>query len=357
MKNKITFFCLALLISCGPLFAKPLTNKKVDVEQERMYVLENHLQIDTRYYDYLESYKANCYLNLDILIWSAINRGWPYCFQLKSVSDDIGQLHTKYPSLHYDPGFRLGFGMKTSLDWDIFLNWTRFHPSFSETKSDAHGLVAAYAPAPFQRAKIKWELDYDLIDMEIGRPFHVGKYIAMRPFVSLRGGQLDQKGTLKFDEPLPVAQPLNETVPANADFKEDVWVIGPRLGLDLDFFMGMGFSIYGNLAGALLYGEADYRLRATRTIAATGHEEGFLDIDGKFSDLEANLQIGVGLSWGGFVHKDKVAFCIKAGWEANYWWDQFNEPIYFTSGSSTFSFYNNRPTILQGGVISFRLDF
>jgi len=362
MRKKVSLILLGLLLLSFSVSARdlsprrgPLLSYKIGVTQEnRIQKIEDFLQLDKKYFDYLDSYAANCYFDLDIIFWNASNTGWPYYLKPTNVPTDRTKAINKRPSSEYDAGFRMGWGIKTPLDWDIYLQATHFSPSIKDSKSDPAGLNGAFSPAPFGKVNYKWKLEYDLFDLEIGRPFHVGKTISMRPFICLRGGWMDQKGTLKFSDPLiPI---LDANVPAAVYYKEDLWMIGPRTGLDLDFYIAHGIGFYGNLAGALLYGETKSYLRNTYTNNITNQQVIDVDLDStEYSDLKANLQVAIGLAWGGFIHKDFVAMRLRAGWEANYWWNQNHEFVNIPPGGN--GFYYNQPVIIQGIVLSSAVYF
>ena len=370
MKNKISFFC-GLMLLCFSLSAMQKTsedplkasNKKSlhtqdskDSKDARLKKLEEERICQDRFFDYLPSYAANCYITIDTLIWTANNHGWP--FIITRVDDYDAEV--RYKKLDFDPGVRGGFGIKTPFDWDILGQFTYFKHDVSQSTGSDRGCIAPYVPQPFLYGKTKWNLKYRMIDLEFGRSISIRKTFSFKSHIGARGGWINQRGTTKYEGRIPVGViPPPRDVPAKALYSEKEWVIGPRAGIDTNLFFGStGLNLYGNLAGALLYGDSDNWGEVWDTDSATLLLEKRGRYKSKIQDLKANLQVAFGLSWGGFIHKENFALCIKAGWEGNYWWNQFQEAVTWRiDDDNPFGFMHNQPLIIQGGVINIRFDF
>jgi len=324
--------------------------------QKKVKELEDYLQIRKQYYNYLPTYLANCYLTTDLLVWTANNHGWPFYLQLGG-SSAVPVFKTVYKDFDFDVGVRVGFGYKTPYDWELLLLWTGFWHDITQSKRDDYGLMAAFVPVSFYKAKSKWNLTYHMADLESARVFNSGKYFAMRPHFGLRGGWFDQKGDNNYEDPIAPPLPGEATVPARTYYREKMWVLGPRVGFDGDLFFGKtGLSLYGNLAAALLYANVKSELTIWDTEDGNLSERGttLSDID----DLKATLQLAFGLSWGDFISSDKDrALRFRIGWEANYWWNQFQEYIVWRNTDDTYNYNINQPVILQGVTINARFDF
>jgi len=366
MKTKISF-CILLLL-CFSLSAMQksedplkLSNKPSLVtktpKEESIKKTEDTNDTQKRYFDYLYSYAANCYVSLEALIWTANNHGWPYVI---SRIDDL-DAEIKYKKLDFDPGFRGGFGIKTAFDWDMLFQFTFFNHDVSQSTSCDRGCIAPYVPAPFLYSKTKWSVKYRMIDLELGRSISIRKTFSFKSHIGIRGGWIKQRGTTKYDgriPPGPIPDPRD--VPATAQYSEKEWVVGPRAGVDTALFFGStGLNFYGNLAGALLYGDSDNWGEVWDTDSATLLLEKRGRFSSKIQDLKANLQVAFGLAWGDFITKDNnIALTLRLGWEGNYWWNQFQENVTWRIGDdNTFGYLHNQPLIIQGGVINIRFDF
>ena len=361
MKKLFSVFVLSFLF-CFPLSAmQSLSNEKKESSKEllqkRVQELEAYLQIRKNYYSYVPSYRANCYLTIDALVWTANNHGWPFYYQIGAMDPNNPVLEVKYKDFHFDGGMRLGFGAKTNYDWEVLFQWTSFWHDISQNRTDSYGLMAAYVPVSFFKVRAKWDLDYQMIDLECARPFNAGKCFVLRPHFGIRGGWLDQKGDNHYEQPTTPPIPGEETVPARAYYKEKMWIVGPRTGFDGDLFFGKtGFSLYGNLAAALLYANVNSKLKLWVTEDNVFMQRGTMF--SKSNDLKASLQLAFGFSWGKFITKGKgVGLRFRTGWEANYWWNQFQELIAWNTTNETYTYNLNQPLIIQGAAINARIDF
>jgi len=354
---KKIFSFIFLLLGCVSLFAmqQVTTGQKqtaYESLQNQINEIKDQLQIDTKYYDYLSTYAANCYASVDALVWTATNHGWPFVAK-HTITGDFTDFSSSNRKFEYDPGIRLGFGVKTCYDWDIFVQWTYLNSKHADSLTDENGLVSEYIHNTFTHIHSTWRLKYNMIDVEIGRAFHGARTLSIKPFIGLRGGWLRQKGHNKADGVYGL--PTDFSVPGETIGKEKTWLVGPRTGLDIDYFFGnTGLSFYGNLAAALLYAEADSVIIGWNTRVATGDFEMTDRYAFKFDDLKATLQVAFGLSWGDFVDEQDIGLRIRAGWEANYWWNQYEEYVYYPQGPA---YRPNEPLILQGATINVRLDF
>ena len=364
---KKLFSIFALLAFAFSLSAMQMQKKQdttdttyVVQHEERLQKVENHLQMQANYYDHLPSYAANMYVNVDILIWAAENRGWPYCFAPTEPNADGPFVQILNRSFDWDPGFRFGLGWKTSYDWDLFVNYTRFHTTVKDSTRNDTGLMGAFTSVQFLRCISQFKLGYDMIDAEIGRPFHVGATLAFKPFIGVRGGWIKQKGINKYLDAAGPPQPDRGSPPASATWNEKDWVVGPRTGISIDYLFGQsGFGFYGNLAAALLYGECEVTLKGYDTRNGVNNLAVDLPIP-NHSLLKANLETGFGLSWGDFIDKENLALRIRLGWEASMWFDMSKIFILYGGGGDggeVFGYEPNHPLIMQGGVINARLDF
>jgi len=365
MKKLITI-CF-LLIGCVSLSAMQQTTldkhgkSNYQNHEERLSKVEKHLQLDNRYYDHLSSYNANLYLTAEFLYWTAENEGWfPGDNVIEGLDDGfVGELLTR--DLDYGPGVRVGIGFKPPIDWNLYLSWTYFDHNSKENFSGVLQMPnsqVGHCGRIISSLKIK----NNLLDLEFGRPFHIGNTFNFRAHAGLRGGWLKYKGSNTQLDDIDVSG--NWTTPSYVTFEDKYWLIGPRAGFDVEFFFSKdwGFSLYGNFSGALLYDHLDHHFLIRWTSTTTGITQDVIDLKGKQNDLLPTIQCALGLSWGDFITNDEsIALNIRAGWEANYWWDHFNAVQYIIITGPAIPDTTvqsiTEATIIQGLVVSARLDF
>ena len=351
--KKITSIFVFLLFAFSLSAMQQTTLEHSNLEQ-RVQKLEEQSQIDMQTYDYLSSYAANCYISVDALIWAADNYGWA---SFVEPEDDgiVNDFHHR--KLDFDPGLRLGFGVKTCYDWDLFLQWTHFHSSISDHETDdITGLASPFFPYVCYDFKTKFKIKYDMLDLEIGRPFNAAKTFVLKTHIGLRTGWIKQRGINRAEN--VVAPEDGETTPGENQYRNKMWVIGPRIGLNADYYFGTtGLSFYGMLTGALLYANPDISITSYTTNETTGAWELNYYATSKNKELKSTIQAAFGLAWGDFITEDKdVALTLRVGWEGNYWWNMYDTLLVWQQPVP--EFYDvNEPLVMQGVTINARIDF
>jgi len=368
MKKIAYLICSAFLLSGISLSAMQQTAAKnhgtqYQNHEERMKKVEDHLQMDTRYYDHLSSYVANMYLNAEFLYWAGENEGFGIGFNTIDAENTIIILNRDF---EYGPGFRVGLGFKPLIDWDMYFSYTRFHHSTKKKFSGSLFPLNVPMSGQIERMKSSFKIKYDILDLEFGRPFHVGQTLAFKPHIGLRGGWIKQEGYNAGFDNIEPPSPGDPVAPISISYYEKLWTIGPRAGFEADLFFSKnyGFNIYGNFSGALMYANVEYIGKHTYT-EYPDTPVPFTLIGPKRDDLIAALQCAIGLAWGDFLTEgEDVALQIRAGWECNYWWDLYSslEFVYFEHAppgaiGDTSAQDITESLLLQGLTVSARLDF
>jgi len=375
MKKTITLLLSAFLVSCFSLSAMQKDMKDIDklrqteksrkldyselTHEERLTKIEEQQLTDVRYYDYLSSYRAKIYFLLDFLYWTADNHGWDN-YAVDTVVGNTTNIDIQPREFDYGPGVRCGLGAKTPLDWHVYLGWTYF---VNTTKDRAIGnlQMSNTLVRNFENFEGSLKISYSMFDLEFDRPFHGGKTFNFRPHFGLRAGWVKQVGTNVARDDL--STPGTYTTPSIAYYKDSMWVVGPRLGCDAELFFARnwGFSIYGNFAAALLYGNVKSRLSLHWTELISTTIGNTYNLTMKDDEIKATMQTAIGLSWGDFITEDEdVALRIRLGWESNYWWNMYYPTNFVPTGGTTVAWTlqkENEPLIFQGLVLGARVDF
>lgn len=181
--------------------------------------------------------QQTCWGNLSIsgefLYWRAFQSGLDICVP-RRVSDRItpsGHVTSTFSGkghdldFRWDPGYRVGvrYGFACN-EWDIAASWTHFH-------SHANGSGHRH-----------WNINFDVIDVTTGYEPEMGLCFDIRPFIGLRGAQIDQK--------LHAGHRDESHKHLKAEFEG----LGPLLGLGVDWEIGCNFSLYASASVAWLYG-------------------------------------------------------------------------------------------------------
>lgn len=285
----------------------------------------------------------------EALIWQAAEENLPYATQVKP-SEDRRKLETM--DFNWDWGFRIGLGGNTSRDgWDIDLYWTRIR---NQTNNHAHGTsskeiqefwttaASAEPLGTFTKASAHGHTLLNQIDLELGREFYVGKFLTTRPFFGLRYSWIHQKYHAKY----------TGSVDEFAKLRSRFWGFGFAAGLDTNWWLGNGFSIYGDSDISVVFGKFNV------------HEKGTLDdstiwtASNKTNAGRPIFDIGIGFQYRDTFCDESFALTARAGYEYHLYFNQ-NMFIQVNNGSSTFENFNPLGGNLgyQGASFSLQFDF
>lgn len=198
----------------------------------------------------------------DLLYWRPELCGLESAFGNTTIATTVSQSaittttvkeSDKEPDFRWNTGFRIGTDATFGC-FDLALDWTHFkgHAKFCEHKQ--HG---------------NWRIKYDVIDLILSRQFCMMSCFQLKPYIGLRGALIHQK--LKSQLKTLFTSPLlgNNTVFTSKDDKEDFWGIGPQIGLDVDWYLGCNFSLYGSFAVVTYYGDVKGKNFDTDTFTKT----------------------------------------------------------------------------------------
>lgn len=304
------------------------------------------------------------YINIDPLIWQARVNGTGVAIETKGDIDffnSIAQSRVKNLNYDWDWGFRLGVGLNLNHDaWDVLVQWTRWSTEARRNFSAGadQGIYPHFShpdPSGFLFAKdvkAKWELCYNTIDLEGTREFCVSKCVSLRPFGGLRTAWIDQeKFNLVFDNLADVdGFPINFTK-IRVKQSDRFWGIGIRSGLDMQWGLGCGFSLFNNFAGNLLYSYHSVKHREFTD------DELIFDV-GNFFHMDTavfDLQIGIAYDW---ISCDCCYHVgLDLGWE-HHWYSGMNQFFLFADDIMYGQYVANQGDLgIQGYYLKVRFDF
>ncbi|MBS0650421.1 MAG: hypothetical protein JSR93_04600, partial [Verrucomicrobia bacterium] len=306
----------------------------------------------------------------EFLYWNAELEGLDYVIRSKSISGaaspapfDIAPTMKKgkalYPDFSWDPGFRIGIGYHIPHDqWDICLNWTRFQTDASDSSYPPSGgsidgtwlLTSFGSSATF--ASAHWKLDYDVLDLELGRFYYLTRALSARPFIGLRGVWIDQHYRTTYNG-ISVSRgfflpPAITNI--RLKMKNDYEAFGLRAGSNLDWAFNRHWSLIGEASVSLVYGFFDVSQKSSISNPIAPFE---IDSKEEFHTTKANFEVAIGLQWNTYFAKDRYHLVIAGTYEFIEWFSQ-NQLTRF-SGSYRFPSHGN--LMLQGGTFSARFEF
>lgn len=285
----------------------------------------------------------------DFLFWKLYEFQTDFAFNTRDGSTLFkGNVHSM--KFDWESGFRLGMGYIFDYEgWDLYLNFTDYKTHANkriETHSggklyEMWGIVTTGSDS----IEAKWHVQFEELDLLLGRNYFISKYVSLHPHFGLTSAWIHQKRTLQSALDLDTTGKLKE--------KNNCWGIGPRLGLDTQFFLGRNFSLYANGSGTLLWG--DFKIRGKQTSTSNGLTDSLYDDNLNTHKMVPAAGLSLGVAYETNFNHNCNHFLIKLGYEAQYFWRQNQFPIYH---AETFSFSRASDDLaMQGLTIDLRLDF
>ena len=314
-----------------------------------------------------------------------------------TIQDSDVELDIKRPHLKYQAGFEVGFGcdFPPEAHWDALVNWTDYR-----TKATSHIDIPAVNPSTipnpqvgsfqittltplglgnngggfYNTASAAWRLHVDLLDLEIGRKFFIGKWVLFRPFFGVRAERIKESFQTAYNQP-GVAVTIDAqrvAIDAKLRSKNNYNGIGLRMGLDSQWKIYRNFSLYGDGAASILYGQEKLTANnqvitanlstvvSNSEIATISHYKNTQNASRAIFDLDA------GIRWDQMFACGRCHIGLHVGWAYRYFIDQnqlmkTNNIIVraatFASNGGAVVLQNNSYLSLQGLVVGGQLDF
>lgn len=256
----------------------------------------------------------------------------------------------------FDWGWRVGAGYVLPHDqWDTQLSWSWFRTDADSNVSGPTGLIlpqffGAFANGDHpMNGKLKWKILYNMCDWELGRSYSISQRLALRPFIGLKGGWIDQTldSNWKVEE-----RDVNGTVfpvdyIATENLKNNFSGIGPNGGIQTTWtlvsFSEHTLKFFGDLSSALMWG--------TWSIKDVYQNDSPYRISTNVKDLNlGSLTIRGFLGLGWEKSNETTHIAAKLGYESQLWVNQVRFPTFqqvLLHGNLT----------LQGGTLHVQIDF
>ncbi|MCP5506233.1 MAG: MOMP family protein [Chlamydiales bacterium] len=241
----------------------------------------------------------------------------------------------KTPEFEFSPGVRVSAGYDFGMsNWDVFARWT-YHSTTANNSSSAQLAIfpigefyvsnSAQSLSLAEFGKAKWHNHMNVADFEMGYDYFFSDRFSFRPNFGLKAAWISMENDLSFTN---LRIDSNEgggqyiTVPdVSVLNKTEWWGIGPAFGVDGNLHMGWGFSLYGRIAGSLMYGSYDTKYKETDSLGT------FLEMKmDNYYRLRAMTQMVIGLEWAKCFSND-ILLAFNLGWEGQYWWNQLEMHI------------------------------
>ncbi|MBA2368516.1 MAG: hypothetical protein H0V82_05780 [Candidatus Protochlamydia sp.] len=278
---------LLLIASAGPIYAD-WTNQP-DCPSENNF-----------YYTSLPLCNFKGFIIADLLYWRAFESGLDECIPA-TETDELtcdGNVISRFkgknhdPRFKWDPGFRITAGYIFE-NWDVVFSWAHFNSHTSASN----------------RQRLRWNLDYDVIDIIVGYETELSPCFTLRPFTGLRAAQIDQK--------IRMSGVRNAHFTSHRRNHEDFAGFGPILGLDTNWCIGGNFSFYANASVSWLYGNFDIKLIEDSEFS---HAQNHYQVKKHLNAIVSVADAAFGLRWQTCIFSD-FQLVLQLGLEHHSYFD------------------------------------
>lgn len=309
---------------------------------------------------YIMKNQWNLLLFADVLYWQAREDNLVYAVSTQA-SPASPPLNGEAQNVDFDwhPGARVGFGFFVSHDqWNVQAIWTHLisHNNTQSTAALNESLLPTklhpqmnIGPISANSAFSSWKVNYNTIDLLLGRPYFLGNKLILHPLIGLRGYWIDQTYNVSYEEVRDVNQDLLADRQAHQSF--DSRGIGPKSSLKTEWILGEGFRLLGGAGAGLFYTWIDVKQKETT------NNQTLMSFKNKDNDLlKPTMDALLGFSWGSFFSDQYCHLDVSVMYELHYWWHQ-NTTSLFLNDNLTGSFTSFGNLCFHGGTLRFRLDF
>jgi hypothetical protein len=198
----------------------------------------------------------------------------------------------------------------------------------------------------FGSAGGNWGCTVNVFDATLGKPYHISRKVIFNPHFGIRFAWIDQELGVDY----------GGTAPANAikfNAENDFWGIGARMGVDTDWVLGYGFKLFSNLSSSILAGWFD----TSQTFRLPGIGQP-VNLSDDPQMVVPNLELAAGFDWGTTFADCAYYLNIRAGYEFQVWWNQWNSRQFVTGAfDGNFNNVPNRGDLtLNGFTLKVQLD-
>lgn len=260
----------------------------------------------------------------------------------------------------FKPGFKVGLGWAFDYDnWDVALEYTWLHANthINSTRSPTGFLFERWANNDLvgtnsnevDQLSDTWILHFNNVNLEFARRGFIGTRLVLSPFVGLAMPWIRQKftGSMDFTAVPFIAYPAFHL---NILHKSHAWGLGPRLGIETDWYYGQHFSLIAKLGADIMY----TRYHLTYDQASTSVPSIFAHSRNRFNTVRPELDAYVGFHWEGYTPCSTFHYSLELGYQFQVWFNQnmmrwYNDSLHQSAPIGNLYF--------QGITFSVRGDF
>lgn len=271
------------------------------------------------------------------------------------------------PDFEYKPGFKIGLGVNLDRDhWSLHAKYAWCRGTHRTSKTiDPNGDLEIYpfssfselVSSSFTEAKQTWRFAMDIGDVVLARRFAVGESLSFHPFLALRAAWIRQHLNNTYGGEQTRSVGYQSVVVRESACS---WALGPRLGFDLDWALGCGFTLYGVGAEDLLftrYSSLNTDQKALLANGLTDRTYSYQFRQRNVDYLRNHLDLELGFGWDTYFARDQWHIDFRAGYVFEAFFDQNMFRVYPDDLAVAKSSCPNGNLFVHGLSVKARLDF
>lgn len=312
--------------ACLALFANNSVEQrlsKLEKEMQEVCVQNDAGTIGATFAPYFDNPPYQWFFDAEVLLWHAKAGGvdWAILYD-ESIYPSNGSMYTL--GFGWDWGVRVGLGKCFMHDaWDVGLFYTYFRTDDSSKVNIA--FQSSEGPFGTANGSFTAKLNYNALDLGLGRSFFLSKDLMMHPHIGLKNIWLNQIYKLysnNYINALSSSLGVSGTMNKFVKDTNTVWGIGPQVGLDGGWNFCNGFKLISSVDGALLQSYLRVVQKQNLFIAPDGSTplDTTMKLSGPLHQFVPYARLQLGLGWGGDINQQQQHLDLSLSYEANYFW-------------------------------------
>ena len=304
------------------------------------------------------------FMNFNVLYWQPIEENLELgIFSADAANEQPivnGEIINNYTS--YDFGGQAGIGTFFARDgWDGYARYTWFSTHFATRTGNmpggntiipsqgSAGNLANIEAFSIESAKQGWTLLLQSMDAVLGRSCYEGTKLTFRPFSGIRGLWLTQKIDAIYTPRSDLLSPFESLQ------KVTSWGIGPEIGLEANWLLGVGVRLTGSAEADVLFTHYNSRIHEGKALHPKVSN---IHLSQKGNCvLRPHCDLEMGLGWGTYCMNHNMHFDIYASYGFQVFWDQNMFRKFSSSDAVGVTTVPNGNLYVQGATGGMRFDF
>ena len=215
--------------------------------------------------------------------------------------------------VNYDLGFQVSTNYQAKNNWDYALKFKRFQSTTN--------FSAKYDWSEPNPSNFNYTLNYNVLDLEIGKLITLSDNTSLRISGGLRSAIINQKSKRSYSA-------MTSTYWDVHSGSSNFWGLGPRITADPTWKpFGNNFRVFGNVAGSFLMGQSNAS-NSYESSSNANHSPNY-----KHDFFVTMLEASSGLGY--TIKTNSADIDLKTGYQLEKWINQNNTDYYY----DTFSGY------------------